>query len=163
VVLLRWEKGGDDKSEHLVVVDEFHSFCRPTFNPILHPFCTELTGITQAQVDDAPTFPEVLSLCQQFLVRNGILDSRGRTLETFVWCTDGPWDLRDFFTKQAFISRIIRPAWIPARILDVREAVGSWYSEVYLRKHSRNPQRNGVFSINPSYKLNKQLDLLGLA
>jgi hypothetical protein len=53
---------------------------------------------------------------------------------------DGPWDLRDFFAKQAFISRIIRPTWIPARILDVREAVGSWYSEVYLRKHSRNPQ-----------------------
>jgi hypothetical protein len=50
VVLLRWEKDGDDKSERLVVVDEFHSFCRPTFNTTLHPFCTELTGITQVRM-----------------------------------------------------------------------------------------------------------------
>lgn len=42
------------------IVAEFHSFCKPTVNPILTPFCTKLTGITQAQVDDAPSFPSVI-------------------------------------------------------------------------------------------------------
>lgn len=41
-------------------VAEFHSFVRPVINPILSAFCTELTGITQAQADAAPTLPEVL-------------------------------------------------------------------------------------------------------
>lgn len=162
VVLLRWDKTDTNDTKRLVVVDEFQSFVRPTFRPKLHPFCTELTGITQAQVDSAPTFPEVLSLCQQFLQRNGILNSEGRPLERFVWCTDGPWDLRDFFTKQVFISKVNRPSWIPLNILDVRQAFGSWYKGVYLRKHNKYPHRNGAFSMNPSYKLKKQLELLGL-
>lgn len=87
VILLRWDKTDSDETRRLVVVDEFQSFVRPTFNTKLHSFCTELTGITQEQVDNAPTFPEVLSLCKQFLIRNGVLDSRGRPLEKFMWCT----------------------------------------------------------------------------
>ena len=37
----------------------FRTFVRPTENPILHPFCTYLTGITQAQVASAPTIDQV--------------------------------------------------------------------------------------------------------
>ncbi|KEG14918.1 exonuclease [Trypanosoma grayi] len=44
----------------LCVVAEFHSYVRPVKNPRLTSFCCELTGITQAQVDAAPTLPEVL-------------------------------------------------------------------------------------------------------
>jgi inhibitor of KinA sporulation pathway (predicted exonuclease) len=40
-------------------VDEFQSFVRPVRHPALTPFCTGLTSITQADVDAAPTFPEV--------------------------------------------------------------------------------------------------------
>jgi 3'-5' exoribonuclease 1 len=47
VVLMRWAKKKDG-SRRLVVVDEFHSYVRPTFQPTLHAFCTELTGVTQA-------------------------------------------------------------------------------------------------------------------
>jgi hypothetical protein len=43
---MRWAKKKDG-SRRLVVVDEFHSYVRPTFQPILHAFCTELTGVTQ--------------------------------------------------------------------------------------------------------------------
>lgn len=38
-------------------VAEFQTFVRPVVHPALTPFCTELTTITQADVDPAPTFP----------------------------------------------------------------------------------------------------------
>ena len=46
--------------ESLQSIDEFQSFVRPVRNPQLTPFCTELTGITQHDVDVAPRYPGVL-------------------------------------------------------------------------------------------------------
>jgi inhibitor of KinA sporulation pathway (predicted exonuclease) len=43
---------------------EFQTFVRPLRLPRLSSFCRELTGITQENVDAAPTFPEAL---RQFL------------------------------------------------------------------------------------------------
>jgi inhibitor of KinA sporulation pathway (predicted exonuclease) len=43
---------------------EFQTFVRPQRLPRLSTFCRELTGITQENVDSAPTFPEAL---QRFL------------------------------------------------------------------------------------------------
>ena len=43
---------------------EFQTFVRPRRLPHLSTFCRELTGITQEDVDAAPTFPEAL---QRFL------------------------------------------------------------------------------------------------
>jgi 3'-5' exoribonuclease 1 len=40
-------------------VREFQTFVRPLVHAQLTRFCTELTTITQADVDGAPTFPEV--------------------------------------------------------------------------------------------------------
>ncbi len=48
-------------------VDEFQSFVRPQRHPQLSRFCTELTSITQQQVDSAPTFSEMLPLFRQWL------------------------------------------------------------------------------------------------
>lgn len=44
----------------LEMLGEYSAFVRPTREPVLSPFCTRLTGITQAQVDSAPSFPEAL-------------------------------------------------------------------------------------------------------
>ena len=41
---------------------EFQTFVRPQRLPRLSSFCRELTGITQENVDAAPTFPEALRL-----------------------------------------------------------------------------------------------------
>jgi inhibitor of KinA sporulation pathway (predicted exonuclease) len=41
---------------------EFQTFVRPKRLPRLSSFCRELTGITQENVDAAPTFPEALRL-----------------------------------------------------------------------------------------------------
>ncbi len=41
-------------------VSEFQSFVRPVIHPTLTDFCTELTGIAQADVETTPLFPQVL-------------------------------------------------------------------------------------------------------
>ena len=45
------------------VVTEFHTYVRPTVEP-LNPFCTELCGITEEMVlkEGTPTIQEALSL-----------------------------------------------------------------------------------------------------
>ena len=45
----------------LAPVEEFWTFVRPVLRPRLTPFCTQLTTITQAMVDAAPTFPEAMA------------------------------------------------------------------------------------------------------
>jgi 3'-5' exoribonuclease 1 len=50
VVLLKWQRMDEEGTEWaLVQVDEFHSFVRPTWNPRLSSFCSELTGISQVR------------------------------------------------------------------------------------------------------------------
>ena len=43
------------------ILDCFSCFIRPTDNPVLSGFCTELTGIRQADVDAARPFPEAIA------------------------------------------------------------------------------------------------------
>jgi inhibitor of KinA sporulation pathway (predicted exonuclease) len=51
----------------LVPLAEFQTFVRPQRHPRLTPFCTRLTSITQAQVDNAPRFPEALARLDEFI------------------------------------------------------------------------------------------------
>lgn len=50
---------------------EFHTYVRPQVNPSLTDFCQELTGITQAQVDAAPTFPDAMGMLAEWLETQG--------------------------------------------------------------------------------------------
>ncbi|MEZ4464729.1 MAG: 3'-5' exonuclease [bacterium] len=45
----------------------FQTFVRPVRHPVLTPFCRALTSIEQAQVDDAPGFPEALAALAAFM------------------------------------------------------------------------------------------------
>jgi 3'-5' exoribonuclease 1 len=47
------------EADTLRAVEEFQTFVRPVVHPTLTAFCTELTTITQADVDGAPLFTEV--------------------------------------------------------------------------------------------------------
>ncbi|MFG0317763.1 MAG: exonuclease domain-containing protein [Planctomycetota bacterium JB042] len=47
--------------DSLEAVDEFQSFVRPEVHPTLTEYCIELTSITQAEVDAAPSFPEAMA------------------------------------------------------------------------------------------------------
>jgi inhibitor of KinA sporulation pathway (predicted exonuclease) len=62
---------------------EFQTFVRPRHYPRLSSFCRELTGITQQEVDAAPSFPEALRLLLDWL----------EPLETVVLATWSRYDL----------------------------------------------------------------------
>ncbi|KAG0657285.1 hypothetical protein C6P46_006569 [Rhodotorula mucilaginosa] len=127
----------DQDSWHLVQVDEFHSFVKPTWANRLSSFCTELTGITQADLETAPTFS---GLCDQFhrdfIQRHGLFTPDNRT----VWVTDGPWDLRDFVAKTCYLSSTPRPAWLAGEIIDLRLLTSLFFATVKKeKKKARSP------------------------
>jgi inhibitor of KinA sporulation pathway (predicted exonuclease) len=62
---------------------EFQTFVRPERLPRLSSFCRELTGITQQDVDAAPTFPEALRMFLQW----------SEPLEQVVLAAWSPYDL----------------------------------------------------------------------
>jgi len=74
-----------------------------------------------------------------FLAKNGLIHPEtGARLLRFCWCTDGPYDIRDFLVKQCFISKVSAktsvcdeqfkhdatqipiPEWIKGNIINVR-------------------------------------------
>ena len=63
---------------------EYQAFVRPQRHPVLTDFCRELTTITQADVDRAKTFPEIVLEVQDWLEGAG----------TFVFCSWGAYDRR---------------------------------------------------------------------
>ncbi|CAD7702052.1 unnamed protein product [Ostreobium quekettii] len=67
----------------------FQEYVRPSVHPVLDPFCVELTGISQAQVDDALPLQAVLQRHEQWLEDNGVL-AEGKAFTPVTW-TD--WDL----------------------------------------------------------------------
>ena len=52
----------------LEVEAEFETFVKPVRHPVLTPFCTELTGITQEMLADAPAFPEAMEALRQAML-----------------------------------------------------------------------------------------------
>lgn len=64
------------------IIDEFSSFIRPKIHPKLSAFCTELTTITQKQVNEAQLFPQVFT---HFISWIGEAH--------FIFCSWGQYDL----------------------------------------------------------------------
>ncbi|KAJ4480543.1 ribonuclease H-like domain-containing protein [Lentinula edodes] len=161
VCLMRWK---DDKQRHeLVVVDEFRSFVKPSWRPTLSRFCKKLTGINQSQVNNAPTFGQVLESVSQFLVKHGILDEGCcEPLLRFCWCSDGPYDVRDFVVKQCFISKIDMPSWLKGDVLDVKKMVTSWSIMQNHRGRKMKAMLTRNYPNRPSLNISSQLRVLGL-
>ncbi|KAJ3304930.1 3'-5' exoribonuclease 1 [Kappamyces sp. JEL0829] len=100
----------------LEVVAEFHRYVRPILNPILSAFCTSLTGITQEMVEQAEPFHVVYSAFNEWLAQYAAPPFR-----SCLFCTDGPWDLRDFIEKEFVYHGYDRPEFMWS-VLDVRKA-----------------------------------------
>jgi len=60
------------RTADVTVVDEFHTYVRPTENSTLSAFCTELTGINQTTVDAAPTLAVALRNFNSWLEGHGL-------------------------------------------------------------------------------------------
>lgn len=77
-----------------IVVSEFQSFVRPIAHPKLSNFCTNLTGITQDQVNNAPTLPYVLDEVYEWMYGRGLFDDK-----KFLFVTCGGWDFKSALPK----------------------------------------------------------------
>lgn len=75
------------------VVSEFQRFVRPVRYPQLTPYCRQLTSITQADVDAAPTFPPVLQEMLTWLATQP---------QTFRFASWGAYDKHQFKQDSAF-------------------------------------------------------------
>lgn len=74
----------------------FHTYVQPTAHPILTPFCTELTGITQDKVDGQPILQEVLEEFDKWMSENNLV--KPQVNSCFVTC--GDWDLKTMLPSQ---------------------------------------------------------------
>ncbi|MNT42569.1 sporulation inhibitor KapD [compost metagenome] len=64
----------------------FQSFVRPKRNPELTPFCKNLTGISQEEVDGAPSYPAAAIALRRFV--------EAEAAEGDVWVSWGAYDRR---------------------------------------------------------------------
>ncbi|KAI8389294.1 ribonuclease H-like domain-containing protein [Blakeslea trispora] len=130
------------KSDSFQVVDEYRSFVKPTIQPILSEFCTQLTGITQSTVDTSPTFVEVLNDFQLFLAKHELFQQASAAFRNSCHLSllDGPFDIRDFITKQCIHSRIKRPAYFDIPWVNLRKTFKEFY---HLRE---NKNINGMLT-----------------
>ncbi|MEA5597299.1 3'-5' exonuclease [Rivularia sp. UHCC 0363] len=71
---------------------EYQKFIKPVRHPKLTEFCTELTTITQQDVDTAPTFPEVIPYFKQWV------DS----YPNHIFCSWGNYDKKQFIQDCEF-------------------------------------------------------------
>lgn len=89
------------KGDTMEVIDTFESFVRPVHHPTLTPFCTELTGISQADVDSADDFSVVYERHCSWLQHHGLTAEDAN----FAYITCGDWDICKMLPQQMRTSR----------------------------------------------------------
>jgi 3'-5' exoribonuclease 1 len=84
-----WEERSSTKKNEIIEIgalkldedgeteSEFAEFVKPLLNPVLSPFCKQLTSITQTQVDEADRFPQVLERFRKWIGSDYVLCSWG--------------------------------------------------------------------------------------
>jgi len=65
------EIGAVKLNDKLEIIDSFSKFIRPSLNPILSEFCTNLTSITQNDVDNAYFFDQVMTEFENWILSQG--------------------------------------------------------------------------------------------
>lgn len=79
------EIGAVKVDENQQIIAEFSEFVKPIVHPILSDFCTELTSITQENVNQAALYPEVIKRFQDWIGE-----------EEFLLCSWGHYDKMQF-------------------------------------------------------------------
>lgn len=82
------------ETKKLTSVNEFQTFIKPIRHPILTKFCQQLTSITQAQVEQAPPYPEAIKNLKTWLSQYS--DSH------LIWGSWGDYDRRQFDQDSQF-------------------------------------------------------------
>ncbi|KAG0146487.1 hypothetical protein CROQUDRAFT_657295 [Cronartium quercuum f. sp. fusiforme G11] len=150
VILLQWRINRG--RWELYEVARYRSFVKPLWRPKVSEFCTQLTGITQPKIDNAPTLSMMLQDFQvNFVQPHRLFTNSNRS----VWVTDGPWDLRDHWVKSVFLSKLSAcqiPPYLksPINMIDMRFLLRAFIPKVC------------CMSVPPSLSLNESLKTFGL-
>eukprot|EP00483_Globobulimina_turgida_P007989 UN08005 len=96
--VIEWPAMIIDVSKRIVLKDYFHFYVKPKVHPMLSPFCTQLTGITQPMVDNGSDIIDVVKQWNMFCYKNELLpDINNKSCI----CTHGDWDLKTLWPMQA--------------------------------------------------------------
>jgi inhibitor of KinA sporulation pathway (predicted exonuclease) len=102
------------------VHDRFQRFVRPLERPTLTPFCMDLTGIRQTDIDAAPLFPLASRLLREFADRRREPDA--------IWASWGDYD-RQQFARDCARHGTENPLQLPhenaRRIFTARQEIGT--------------------------------------
>lgn len=119
----------DADARHLSVFD---SYVRPTLNPRLTRFSTELTGITQETVDAAPAIDEVLTKYERWLRDLGLVNDEGDRVGNWCHVTWGDVDIMTTLRNELRHKGLALPTFF-----------GSWINlkdgAVFKRHYGRDP------------------------
>lgn len=96
------------------IVDTFRTYVKPTVDPKLTPFCTELTGITQKEVDGGVRLHEAIGQVHQFLHKNKILHKE------FIFMSCGDFD-GNHLKKEATLKEMDIPSYMK-RWINIKKA-----------------------------------------
>lgn len=107
-------------TQRSTIVGTFHTFVRPTVQPQLTPFCTQLTTISQGQLAASPTIQEALHAFEDWCKAHGL------TAENTLVTTCGDWDLRRMWPAQVAVqSNLVTPAlfksWCNLKVIFQRQ------------------------------------------
>lgn len=86
------EIGGVMVNAKFEPIDEFSTFVKPVRHPKITDFCTELTSITQQDVDNAPGYKEASRAFATWL----------KAYPNIIWSSWGNYDNEQFFNDAAF-------------------------------------------------------------
>jgi len=103
----------DPNSQDWIITEEFDTLVKPVRHPLLTEYCTNLTTITQAQVEEAPLFPEAWARFLEWappdarIASWGIYDFNKINRECSLHGLENPWphkdqhvNLKEVFSRQ---------------------------------------------------------------
>eukprot|EP01118_Nematostelium_gracile_P005047 TRINITY_DN16048_c0_g1_i1.p1 TRINITY_DN16048_c0_g1~~TRINITY_DN16048_c0_g1_i1.p1 ORF type:complete len:241 (-),score=43.22 TRINITY_DN16048_c0_g1_i1:29-751(-) len=124
----------------LEIEAEFQSYVQPVVHPYLTGFCITLTGITQATVDRAPKFPDVMTRYTAWLTKLGLLkDGEMVPEKTFTPVIWGNMDLQGFLPQQCKLSKVEVPNYL-RKWIDLRQV----FQDHYQKDGQRSVNRDGL-------------------
>ena len=103
------------------IISEFQRYVKPIHHPKLTKFCTELTGITQNQVDKGCSIEEAIKEYNTWLAENGLIG------DNFIIVTCGNWDLQIMFPRQCKTSNL-ELSYPFKKWINIKEVFGKFYN-----------------------------------
>ncbi|WP_413460485.1 exonuclease domain-containing protein [Herbaspirillum huttiense] len=102
-----------------VVLERFQHLVKPLVRPVLTPFCKQLIGITQDEIDQAPLFPVAAQALQTFV-------SEAVSRDT-VWISWGAYDFKQMqrdSERHGIVSPLTMPHQNAKRLFAKAQRIG---------------------------------------